>query len=287
VRIYLNTQRTGAKFSIRAEDVEYLLQAAAQATLIHLDHGRLEIGLTAAKIAAQFLPATAPDAVRTAVQTMNDRVLGMTSARVVCRWLLNNFGHAPPGPPNNRLPLTTLAGALAATGQDPGGQLVQALTRPVLDCAIIIPSQRSALSVAPAYAARLATTAIEVFPTSPVDGIRIGLEAHYLFAAASNAQHPELRYAFRDYGPNWARVLLAIAAAFEARNNLKMALDVASWAAGAARQLQLMPPFFTPELATLAQKCVQCHGQMLIATGDREAGEQALATAATITASTA
>jgi hypothetical protein len=68
----------------------------------------------------------------------------------------------------------------------------------------------------------------------PVEGIRIGLEAHYLFAAASGSGQ-SLAPRFQNLGPDWAAVLRACSAAFEARNDPMMALDLASWASRVAR----------------------------------------------------
>jgi hypothetical protein len=288
VRIYL-AQRVGTgQFTIHEEDIGYLRQAAAQAALIHLRHGRLEDGLFVGQIAVQFgVPATAAEMVRQAAGSFETtkRLDTETKARIVA--ILQQqlpqlrVGNDRDTPRDDPLLSTTLSGALAATGQARGEELSRQLTRPALDRALMIPSQRSGPQIAPVHASQLAVTAVETLPTRPVAGIRIGLEAHYMFAAASSSgQSFALRYQFQDFGPDWARLLLACSAAFEARDDLMMALDLASWAGGVARQLMPLP---VPGLAALARECVERHGHMLIATGDREAGEEALAAAATIT----
>jgi hypothetical protein len=102
-----------------------------------------------------------------------------------------------------------------------------------------------------------------------------------MYAAASRLQVTAMRYQFADFGPAWARDLLACSAAFEQCGDLRMALDLASWSAGTARQLM---PFslLDARLTQLVRRCIERHGRMLIATGSRQDGEAALATARTI-----
>jgi hypothetical protein len=177
--------------------------------------------------------------------------------------------------PSSGAGLTTLAGALARTGND---DLSTDITRPPLDCAISTPAGRCSPQMAPLHALRLAELAISVLPGAPADGIRIGLEAHYLYAAASRRQVVAMRYQFAEFGPAWARVLLACSAAFEQQGDLKMALDLASWAAGTAHELAPFMPMDSG-LAPLVRQCVERHGRMLMATGDRQGGQAALAAA--------
>jgi hypothetical protein len=229
--------------------------------------------------AAPAAPATsippAAQAVPTAVGRGDDaeaaaHVIGMLRAVAAVRM---------PAPSAGSAKLTTLAQALGHVGHV---ELGAGITRPALDCAIITPAGRCGPQAAPDYARRLAELAVAVLPTAPADGIRIGLEAHYLYAAASSRRVTAMRYQFAEFGPAWARVLLACSAEFERYGDLRMALDLASWAAGAAQQLAPLAALDFQVLAPLVRQCIERHGRMLMATGDRDEGEAALAAARTI-----
>lgn len=284
LRIYLTTQKQGGPLQIRAEDAGYLNQAAACAGIIHLRFGRQDIGLAAAQLGLQFDAAEADASlVRSALQKLNSgaqmdaqtvaKINQILSQRLGSDYYARGQSAAP-----DDLPSTTLASALAASGADVDGGLAQALTRPARECKLLIPTQRCPLPVAPIYAAKLAAIAVKMMSAMPAAGIRIGLEAHYLFAAASRAQTTEMRHGFADFGVPWAQVLLACSMAFEAYKDTAMALDLASWAGGVAQQLA---PFaaINADAASVARECIEHHGRLLIASGDRKAGEQALAAA--------
>lgn len=287
VRIYVTLQSNGGKFQIPADDAGYLNQAAACAAITHLRFGRQDIGLQAAQLGLQFgATETEVNPVRHAVETLSagtplDAATMAKITEILWRRLGSDDVRGQFASPDDPLPSTTLAKALAATGEDADGALARVLTRPCLECKLLIPSQRCTLSAAPAYAEKLAAIAVKAMRTMPAAGIRIGLEAHFMFATASRAQTPEMRHRFQEFGPPWAQVLLACSSAFETRNDTGMALDLAAWAGGVGRQLVPIAAI-NPDAARLARDCFERHGRLLIATGDRKAGEQALAAAAGI-----
>jgi hypothetical protein len=302
LRIYLSRGPTPNSFAIDREDIGYLVTAASVAVAIHAWHGRIEVGLIAAQAAVQF---TGIASLQESLRAVAARVNGMTTAQRA------GFGQevaaalrAPAGPgaggagdvatvvqavtvfrqiaglwmpesPAGDEKLTTLAEALGHLGHS---ELGTGITRPALDCAIITPGGRCSPQLAPAYALRLAELAVSRLPAAQADGLRIGLEAHYMFATASRLQVSAMRHQLADFGPGWARVLLACSAAFEQLGDMRMALDLAAWAAGAAGQL-LPFALLDSSLAAQARQCFVRHGRMLIATGDQQAGAAALAAA--------
>jgi tetratricopeptide (TPR) repeat protein len=310
LRIYLSASSRG-KFAIDREEVGYLVTAASVAATIHAWYGRIEVSLQAADLALQFVGS--PARFQKALRSVAARVDGMTPAgraafghdvAAVLRGAGRSLPGAPPpesdagddavtaarilamlqavaargmpAPSAGGPELTTLADALEHVGHaEAGADLIRA----ALEVAIITPAGRCGPQIAPVYGQRLAELAVSVLPTAPADGIRIGLEAHYLYAVASNRRVPAMRHQLAEFGPAWARVLLACSVAFEQYGDLRMALDLASWAAGVARQLA---PIALGELTPLVRQCIERHGRMLIATGDQQAGEAALATARTI-----
>jgi tetratricopeptide (TPR) repeat protein len=105
----------------------------------------------------------------------------------------------------------TLAQALATAARVLGPErvpddLAAALTRPVTDGVLMIPSDRCRPQLATGYASRLAGVAIELLPVAPEEGLRVGLEAHYLFAIGSRAQTAEPGD-LATWGIPWARLL--------------------------------------------------------------------------------
>ncbi len=306
IRIYMSDAGTGV-FGVAEEDVGYLVSGTSVAAVIHALHGRIDISLVAAQVATKFsgLPEWqlamrsaaeqvqrmsaehqaefgrrvvaamrqgTPDGAGTAPVTGEESAV---SATAQCLAVLRQAAGYParvPGPGD--LELVTLAGALARAGQD---ELAALVTRPAVDCAFVVPADRCDPQLAPAYAWRLAEQALEVLPAAEADGIRLALEAHYLYAAASSRQVPAMRHQFADFGPAWARALLTYSAVFERRAEMRMALDLASWAAGVAAQLVPLTALDLG-LAPLARDCIEQHAAMLRATGDPQGADAALAT---------
>jgi len=306
IRIYMSDPAGMGAFSVTAEDVGYLIGGASVAATIHALQGRIDISLVAAQVAMKFsgmpewqeamrsaaervqrMPAEQQaEFGRRVVAAMRQGTPGdartvpvagdgpMVSATAQGLAVLRRVARYPARVPEpGGLELVTLAGALVRAGQD---DLAALVTLPAVDCAIVKPEDRCAPQLAPVYARRLAGRALEVLPVSQADGIRLALEAHYLYAAASSRQVPGMRQQLADFGPAWARALLACSAAFEQRGELRMALDLASWAAGTAAQLAPLTAL-DPRLAPLARDCIALHAAMMRATGDPQGAEAALA----------
>jgi hypothetical protein len=180
----------------------------------------------------------------------------------------------------------TLASSLAVAAQELGAdrvpnELATSLIRPATDVALFSPFDRCSPEHAHEYAAQLADISIALLPQRRAEGLRLGLEAHYLFAIASRMQTPAMRYQMNGYGPPWARVLLACSRAYEAEGELSMALDLAAWGGGVAKNLL---PFsaLEPELRPLLHECVEQHGRLCIVTSDKREGEAILRQAKTL-----
>jgi hypothetical protein len=277
IRIWLSRRHSSTEFTIGGEEVGYLLAASAVAATVHARYERAAVSLFAAELGIQFLAAMTSDPqvirwlgqVREAAAahdslSVERRVTLARTFAVTLRGLTNRF-ELPPGTG------PTLAEVLDEVGEE---ELAGRITRPAIECVISTPSQRCASDVAPAYAERLADIALDLLPDGP-GGLSAGLEAHWLFAAASREGHPQLRHELDTFGRPWAEVLLAMSEAYEERDNATMALDLASWAAGIARQL-LPYTLVSADLAVLAARCLERHGRLLIAAGDEEEGEAAL-----------
>ncbi|SDY38701.1 hypothetical protein SAMN05444365_10295 [Micromonospora pattaloongensis] len=283
LRIYLSTVVSPGTFMVHSEDTTFLRHAAAVSAAVHVQHRRIEMGLVAANVALQLGGGGDTERLRH-VRSLAANVGRLTPAeldaldREFTRSLHVVTQSAPPsGSDVDRLARTGLAQALGAAGAA-GATLADTVTRPAVDCEIIFPAQRCHPQLAAARARELGELALATLPVAPIDGLRIALEAHYLYAAASRARATALRTRIREDGPVWARTLLAAASGFELRGDLPMALDLAAWAAGAAQQLM---PFVTADrgVAALVRDCVEQHGRLLAAAGDRNAGDEALSAA--------
>ncbi len=86
-------------------------------------------------------------------------------------------------------------------------------------------------------AQELAELAMALIPSAPDAGLRLGLEAHYVFSAASKDQSTTLRHRFTEWGVTWARVLLACSRTFRDRGEIQMADDLTEACLGVAQGL--------------------------------------------------
>ncbi len=107
---------------------------------------------------------------------------------------------------------------------------------------VVTPSARCHPRLGAVLAMDLAGLAAELLPIDVMAGTRLGLEAHFLLAAASRAQTAALRYQFSEYGETWARVLLDLSRAWQAKESLPLALDLAQWSFAAAYYLDGSSP---------------------------------------------
>jgi hypothetical protein len=115
-------------------------------------------------------------------------------------------------------------------------------------------SERYVPQAAVMYAVDFAERCLKLLPTKPVEGLRLGLEAHYVFAIESRRQTPQMRYQLAEFGPHWARALLSCARFYAVAGNGRMAEDLAGWLRGVA--LGLAPfGFLQREIAGLVDDC--------------------------------
>ena len=106
-------------------------------------------------------------------------------------------------------------------------------------------------------------------------GLRLALEAHLLFANASEAQVATMRYDFGRSGAAWAETLRAASQACAAAERDELADDLGRWMAGAVDQLG-PHVLVDPEAREVARRCITWHGQRLAATRDEVGARAAL-----------
>jgi tetratricopeptide (TPR) repeat protein len=195
-----------------------------------------------------------------------------------------------------REPPVTLASALQTAARSLGRdrvrrELLEAVTAPAAEGRIVSPSDRCAADTAPTWATELAGIAVDLLPRSGDAGLRIGLEAHYLYAVASRHNPPALRHQFDSSGVAWARLLLACGQHLDGRNEdwaLPLALDLASWNFGVIVQLQPFvmtvqrylktgqppPGDLDTGVVPLVRDCLSLHAQLHRRNGDEEGAQQ-------------
>src|SRR6266545_562644 len=179
-------------------------------------------------------------------------------------------------------PRPSLAQALAVAadrlGRPSSYDDLVALTQPSPQGPSAISSHRCDLESTPLRARELAGLAIATLPGDTQVGIRLGLEAHYLFALGSRYGARAMRFQLAEFGTVWARLLIDLSEAFERGAEAHLAMDMAAWAGGLANSL--LPYAVDVRTRELAAACIERHGRLLAATGDAERAAEALAAAA-------
>jgi hypothetical protein len=127
----------------------------------------------------------------------------------------------------------TLAQVLEAADRP---DLRDLLTAPATDVALYVPATRCHPQVAPAHAVTLARLQASAAPDTTGANL-LGLEAHALFAAASQARVPSIRYEFGQFGPQWVAALLNFGQRHAEQDEWPAALDAARWLTGVVSQL--------------------------------------------------
>jgi hypothetical protein len=249
IRTYLNHQR-----EVVGGHADAFRQAAAIAADAHRAAGRLDIARSAEGLLERPIP-------------------GATAAPALTG-------------PEPVLARTTLAQALDRVPAPSGAgraSLRSALTAPATDCSLVATTQRCVPDDLPVVAGLLAAMAEAVVEREPGIGLRLGLEAHVLYAHGSEARLPEMRHNLGRHGPPWARVLLASSRTCEAHGSRDLALDLAAWLGGVAQQL--VPFAIIDDVArTVAREGVGWHAELLDRSGDPEAAARARAFATTFDA---
>jgi tetratricopeptide (TPR) repeat protein len=179
-------------------------------------------------------------------------------------------------------PALTLGQALVAAadrlGRPASYDDLVALTKPSPEGPAAISSHRCDLESTPVRARELAGLALAMLPGDSRVGLRLGLEAHYLFALGSRYGARAMRFQLAEFGTVWARLLIDLSEAFERAAEAQLAMDMAAWAGGLANSL--LPYAVDVRTRELAAACIERHGRLLMATGDPERAAEALAAAA-------
>ncbi|MFC5748686.1 hypothetical protein [Actinomadura rugatobispora] len=229
--------------------VPAFVKAGLIAADIHERFDRHSIAASAKKFAVQAAPASAVIEVEPPVPPLAEMTLARALDRV----------HPPSG-----------------SGPQPAvvGQLKSSVTAPAVDCSLISTSRRCTAGDALVVAELFATGAASVMENDQAAGLRLGFEAHVLYAHQSERQSPELRYNMGEHGPLWARTLLLCSQVCERHDLRDLALDLASWMGGVVNSLG---PFalVDTETRSLMRTCLTWHVELLNKSGDTEAATNA------------
>jgi hypothetical protein len=125
----------------------------------------------------------------------------------------------------------TLAAVLLAAGRE---DLAQDLTAPATDVRLLVPAMRRSSQVAPAYAEQLGRLGTEL--DGPAE-VLLYLEAHALFAGASQDRVPSMRYELGHFGPHWAAATMNFGQRMAEAGETAAAVDAADWLGGIVGQL--------------------------------------------------
>jgi len=169
--------------------------------------------------------------------------------------------------------------------------LLDGIAVPAAGGGILSPSGRCSEEAARTHADELGKIAIDLLPLSPLPGLRIALEAHYLFAIGTRRAAPVARHQFDSSGIPWARLLLACCQALDGMHEewaLPLALDLASWNFGVIVQLQPFvmtaqrylktgrrpPGDLDTSVVQLVGDCLSLHAALHLRNDDDEAAQQ-------------
>ena len=265
IRFYLShAQELNQRPAIANVHAPFLCSAARTALLVHAVHNRLEIATAAADTYMQTARSIAQtrrpiDITRLAEALAWMGILAqargedaeskryLAEARTLDGAAVfkveDNWQYAKKG---NHTLLITVASALTTAVKAFGRASVSAELEQAMAFSLLVPgskvlvftsSARCSGETALARAQELAELATALMPSSPDAGLRLGLEAHYVFSAASQDQTATLRHRFSEWGVPWARTLLACSRTFRDRGNIQMAEDITDACLGVAQGL--------------------------------------------------
>ncbi|GAB4425779.1 MAG: hypothetical protein OHK0015_06070 [Chloroflexi bacterium OHK40] len=304
LRLYLSRAAAVNRTPAVALHATYTLMAANVASEIHAAHRRMDLAFAADEIAVHTARSLLP---RNTGRDRSALALALTrkglhlraSNRPAEAGPLLNEGHRLDSAAAQQAiahweevqagvaPIQiTVATALAAAAKDLGTERVPAslassLIRPTREVVLFSPFDRCSPQQAHTYARQLAEISVALLPAKREEGLRLGLEAHYLFAIASREQSSAMRYQLNVYGPPWVRTLLACSKTYEAEGQLSMALDLAAWGSGVVQNM-LPARVLDTQLQPLIRDCLEQHGRLCMATGDTRAAEEMLRQAQTL-----
>jgi tetratricopeptide (TPR) repeat protein len=276
IRMYLDR---AAEINARPDSLvhtRYLRAAAGVASQIHGERGRLHLAADADRFAVHTATAVAlaskspaDRGVLAAAMTRQgfhlilagdedagaallDQAHGLDAEalrRESAAWQRARAGEVP----------ITLARALDAAARTLGAERVPDVVRgivndPMARATAVCASERCSLQVAPAIALMVAELAIDLLDADRAAALRLGLEAHCLFAASSRARVEAMRREFASFGGPWARLLLACSPAYLADGAEAMVRDLARWLGGVLQQLAPLA-VIDPGLASLVAEC--------------------------------
>jgi tetratricopeptide (TPR) repeat protein len=183
-------------------------------------------------------------------------------------------------------------------GGGSGADLASTLTAPAMKGTIISPSDRCSPELGAAFGEQLAEVGVKLLPRAPNEGLRIGVEAHCLFAVCSRLNPAYLRYRFEEFGVPWARLLLeccrSLADAADQDWALPLALDLVVWNMGVLNNLLpwvIMSAAQVPtspaggdrtNVAELARECLTLNAELHTRNGDDDTARQLLEMAASL-----
>jgi tetratricopeptide (TPR) repeat protein len=163
--------------------------------------------------------------------------------------------------------------------------------------AVFRASLRCDSKLAAVYAVKLADVAVDLLPVAVREGLRIGLEAHYLFAIGWSS-NPIGRQQVREWGIPWARLILeccrVLATDPEQPSGLPLALDLVLWNLERIDMLLLSvigedpaasDPAQSPDRAETVQllrDCLTQHAGLLDTSGDHHMAQNLRQKAAAI-----
>jgi hypothetical protein len=235
----------------KASYVRAFIAAALIAADIHERFGRADIAESARSMAADAVAGSPGITIDPALPLLADMSLARALDRV----------------------RTPVAGRSREAGEAVG-RIKGSVIAPATDCSLILTSGRCS-ELNPVLVAQLLAVGTEaVIADDPVAGLRLGLEAHVLYASLSEAQTSEMRYDFAAHGPHWARTLLLCSRAAAQHDLRDLALDLAAWMGGAAEGLA---PFVVidTETRSLARDCLAWHAEILESSGEIDGANRA------------
>ncbi len=221
--------------------LEVAQSAAAAAHVQVFLNGDPELAVAA----ADYAVSTLLDAVRDGAPVGEPHMLAAIESSVIVetalarpRAMVGVLLH-PSGSALGPRDIADLAGHLAARRSLPDVLAERApdLAGELPDLAVadttLVPLMRVNWHRAPEFAERLSVLCRTCFDDNDVTGaLRLGLEAHALFAGASMLGTTPMRYQYHRYGPAWARVLHAIGRYWQDRGEQVGVLDAAGWLGG-------------------------------------------------------
>ena len=233
LRKYLAAFRRGNQLSLPEEHVSAVQAAARTAYVAHTAAGRGDV----AAVPQQLIAATS-GGVPVDLDSMVARV---------------------------RRSQPTLAAVLASAGRP---DLAETLTAQATDLTLLMPAMRCPVQLAPAVAGQLAELG------DGLDGAArslLYLEAHALFARASQDQVPAMRHQFDHFGPRWAVTVMKFGQGMTEVGQTAAAVDAADWLRGILQQLA--PWTMTSDEARTTAADTETWRQSVYATsGNQDAG---------------